>query len=87
MDVDQAWRDLEVSAGEVVRLLVRLRNENALLQEKIDQLNRELEELGRDNQIKTGAVERLRRNQLFRTVIMGIQVPRPTPMLITMNAR
>ena len=60
MDVDQAWRDLEVSTEEVVRLLVRLRNENALLQEKIDQLNRELEELGRDNQIKTGAVERLR---------------------------
>ena len=60
MDVDQAWRDLEVSTDEVVRLLVRLRNENALLQEKIDQLNRELEELGRDNQIKTGAVERLR---------------------------
>ena len=60
MDVDRAWRDLEVSTGEVVRLLVRLRNENALLQEKIDQLNRELEELGRDNQIKTGAVERLR---------------------------
>ena len=60
MDVDQAWRDLEDSTDEVVRLLVRLRNENALLQEKIDQLNRELEELGRDNQIKTGAVERLR---------------------------
>ena len=60
MDVDQAWRDLEVSTDEVVRLLVCLRNENALLQEKIDQLNRELEELGRDNQIKTGAVERLR---------------------------
>ena len=49
-----------VSAGEAARLLVRLRNENALLQEKIHQLNRELEELGRDNQIKTGAVERLR---------------------------
>lgn len=60
MDVDQAWRELEVSTDQVVRLLVRLRNENALLQEKIDQLNRELEELGRDNQIKTGAVERLR---------------------------
>ncbi len=60
MDVDQAWRELELSTDEVVRLLVRLRNENALLQEKIDQLNRELEELGRDNQIKTGAVERLR---------------------------
>ena len=60
MDVDRAWRDLEVSTEEVVRLLVRLRNENASLQEKIDQLNRELEELGRDNQIKTGAVERLR---------------------------
>jgi dynactin complex subunit len=60
VDVDQAWRELEVSTDQVVRLLVRLRNENALLQEKIDQLNRELEELGRDNQIKTGAVERLR---------------------------
>ena len=60
MDVDRAWRDLEVSTGKLVGLLVRLRNENALLQEKIDQLNRELEELGRDNQIKTGAVERLR---------------------------
>ena len=60
MDVDRAWRDLEVSTEEVVRLLVRLRNENASLQEKIDQLNRELEELGRDNQIKNGAVERLR---------------------------
>lgn len=60
MDVDQAWRELELSTDEAVRLLVRLRNENALLQEKIDQLNRELEELGRDNQIKTGAVERLR---------------------------
>lgn len=60
MDVEQAWRELEVSAGEAARLLVRLRNENALLQEKIHQLNRELEELGRDNQIKTGAVERLR---------------------------
>ena len=60
MDVDRAWRDLEVSAEEVVRLMVRLRNENALLQEKIDQLERELEELGRDNQIRNGAVERLR---------------------------
>ena len=60
MDVDQAWRELEVSTREAVRLLVRLRNENALLQEKIDRLNRELEELGRDNQIKAGAVERLR---------------------------
>lgn len=60
MDVDRAWRDLEVSTEEVVRLLVRLRNENASLQEKIDQLNRELEELGRDNQIRNGAVERLR---------------------------
>jgi len=60
VDVDQAWRELEVSTDEAVKLLVRLRNENALLQEKIDQLNRELEELGRDNQIKTGAVERLR---------------------------
>lgn len=60
MDVDRAWRDLEISTDEVVRLLVRLRNENASLQEKIDQLNRELEELGRDNQIKSGAVERLR---------------------------
>lgn len=60
MDVDRAWRDLEVSTDEVVRLLVRLRNENASLQEKIDQLNRELEELGRDNQVKSGAVERLR---------------------------
>lgn len=60
MDVDRAWRDLEVSTEKLVGLLVRLRNENALLQEKIDQLNRELEELGRDNQIKTGAVERLR---------------------------
>ena len=60
MDVDRAWRDLEVSTKEMVGLLVRLRNENALLQEKIDQLNRELEELGRDNKIKTGAVERLR---------------------------
>ena len=60
MDVDRAWRDLEVSTEEVVRLLVRLRNENASLQEKIDQLNRELEELGRDNRIKNGAVERLR---------------------------
>ena len=60
MDVDQAWRELEVSTGEAVRLLRRLQNENALLQEKIHQLNRELEELGRDNQIKTGAVERLR---------------------------
>ena len=60
MDVDRAWRDLEVSAEEVVRLMVRLRNENALLLEKIDQLERELEELGRDNQIRNGAVERLR---------------------------
>lgn len=60
MDVNRAWRDLEVSTDEVVRLLVRLRNENASLQEKIDQLNRELEELARDNQIKSGAVERLR---------------------------
>lgn len=60
MDVDRAWRDLEVSAEEVVRLMVRLRNENALLQEKIDRLERELEELGRDNQIRNGAVERLR---------------------------
>jgi dynactin complex subunit len=60
VDVDQAWRELEVSTDQVVRLLVRLRNENALLQEKIDQLNREMEELCRDNQIKTGAVERLR---------------------------
>ena len=60
MDVDRAWRDLEVSTEKLVGLLVRLRDENALLQEKIDQLNRELEELGRDNQIKTGAVERLR---------------------------
>ena len=60
MDVDQAWRELEVSTREAVRLLVRLRNENALLQEKIDRLNRELEELGKDNQIKAGAVERLR---------------------------
>lgn len=60
MDVDRAWRDLEVSTEEVVRLLVRLRNENASLQEKIDRLNRELEELGRDNQIRNGAVERLR---------------------------
>ena len=60
MDVDRAWRDLEVSTEKLVGLLVRLRNENALLREKIDQLNRELEELGRDNQIKTGAVERLR---------------------------
>ncbi len=60
MDADQAWRELELSTEEAVRLLVRLRNENALLQEKIDQLNRELEELDRDNQIKTGAVERLR---------------------------
>ncbi len=60
MDVDRAWRDLEVSTDEVVRLLVRLRNENASLLEKIDQLNRELEELGRDNQIRNGAVERLR---------------------------
>ena len=32
------------------------------------------------------AVERLRTNQLFSTVIMGIHVPRPTPMLITMKA-
>lgn len=62
MDVDQAWRELEISTAEAVKLLVRLRNENALLQEKIDQLTRELEELGRDNQIKTGAVERLRRD-------------------------
>lgn len=62
MDVDRAWRDLEVSTEEVVRLLVRLQNENASLQEKIDQLNRELEELGRDNQIRNGAVERLRRD-------------------------
>ena len=60
MDVDRAWRDLEVSTDEVVRLLVRLRNENASLLEKIDQLNRELEELGRDSQIRNGAVERLR---------------------------
>jgi dynactin complex subunit len=60
VDVDRAWRDLEVSTEKLVGLLVRLRDENALLQEKIDQLNRELEELGRDNQIKTGAVERLR---------------------------
>jgi len=60
VDVDRAWRDLEVSTDEVVRLLVRLRNENASLLEKIDQLNRELEELGRDNQIRNGAVERLR---------------------------
>ncbi len=60
MDIDQAWQELEVSTDQVVSLLVRLRNENALLREKIDQLNRELEELGRDNQIKTGAVERLR---------------------------
>ncbi|MDE2928173.1 MAG: hypothetical protein OXT71_17420 [Acidobacteriota bacterium] len=60
MDVDRAWRDLEVSTDEVVRLLVRLRNENASLLEKIEQLNRELEELGRDNQIRNGAVERLR---------------------------
>lgn len=60
MDVDRAWRDLEVSTEEVVRLLVRLRNENASLQEKIDRLKRELEELGRDKQIRNGAVERLR---------------------------
>ena len=60
MDVDRAWRDLEVSTEEVVRLLVRLRNENASLQEKVDRLNRELEELGRDNQIRNGVVERLR---------------------------
>ena len=60
MDVDRAWRDLEVSAEEVVSLLVRLRDENASLQEKIDRLTRELEELGRDNQIRNGVVERLR---------------------------
>ena len=66
MDADQAWRELELSTDEAVRLLVRLRNENALLQEKIDQLNRELEELGRDNQIKTGAVERLRNDVISR---------------------
>ena len=32
------------------------------------------------------AVERWRTNQLFSTVIIGIQVPRPTPMLITIKA-
>ena len=60
MDVDRAWRDLEVTTEEVVRLLLRLRNENASLQEKIDRLKRELEELGRDNRIRNGAVEGLR---------------------------
>ena len=75
MDVDQAWRELELSTDEVVRLLVRLRNENALLQEKIDQLNRELEELGRDNQIKTGAVERLRNDVKSRVESIVEKVP------------
>ena len=32
------------------------------------------------------AVDLLRTNQLFSTVIMGIHVPRPTPMLITTKA-
>ena len=32
------------------------------------------------------AVARRRLNQLFSTVIMGIQVPRPTPTLITTKA-
>ena len=31
-------------------------------------------------------MDRLRANQLFSTVIIGIQVPRPTPILITTKA-
>ena len=32
---------------------------------------------------KAMAIDRLRLNQLFSTVIIGIHVPRPAPMLIT----
>ena len=60
MEIDRAWHDLEGVARETVELLLRLRNENVSLREKIDKLNRELEELDIENQVKTGALEGLK---------------------------
>ena len=61
---DQALARLEKSAQAVVEFVEQLQVENSSLKKQNEELNERLEELKKETQVKSGAIERLKGDRL-----------------------